>query len=128
MSEIIQWQGGKIKVRARLVPRYFWNTASIDVSLDGQQILQTDGQLKFKGACSTSFTHANRTHIMILSWGGTGLHFSFPYELRIDGTSVATSRVQIQNWPVIVFLMGTVWAVLLAILYFCYTYGRYSSH
>src|ERR1700691_4993838 len=98
MSEIIEWQGSKVEVRARLVPRYFWNTASIDVCLDGQQILRTGGQLRLKGSCSTSFTHANRTHIVILSWGYSGLTFSFPYELRIDGASVATSRVRIQNW------------------------------
>jgi len=124
MSEIIEWQGSKVEVRARLVPRYFWNTASIDVSLDGQQIMRTGGQLKLKGACSTSFTHANRTHIAVLSWGCSGLTFSFPYELRIDGTSVATSRVRIQNWPIVVGLILAFWTVLLAILHFCQVYGH----
>ncbi|HEY3762029.1 MAG TPA: hypothetical protein VGN23_09805 [Verrucomicrobiae bacterium] len=114
MSETIQWQGSKVEVWARLVPRYFWNTASIDVFVDGRQILKTDGQLKLKGTCSTSFAHANSTHVAILSWGCSGLRFSFPYELRIDGASVATSRVKIQNWPVVVIIIGVVWVVLSA--------------
>jgi hypothetical protein len=118
MSEIIEWQGSKVEVRARLVPRYFWNTASIDLYMDGQQILQTGGQLKLKGSSSTSFTHANRTHIVVLNWGSSGLRFSFPYELRIDGASVATSRVRIQNWPIFMVMLAAIWAVLLAILHF----------
>ena len=118
MSEIIKWQGSKVEVRARLVPRYFWNTASIDVLLDGQQIIRTDGQLKFKGSCTTSFTHADKTHIMLLTWGCSGLRFSFPYELRIDGISVAVSRVHIRNWPIILILIMAFWLILFGVFHF----------
>lgn len=118
MSEIIQWQGSKVEVQSRLVPRYFWNTASIDVFLDGQPIVRTDGQLKFKGSCTTSFTHADKTHIMLLSWGCSGLRFSFPYELRIDGTSIAVSRVQIRNWPIVPILIMAFWLIVLGIFHF----------
>lgn len=116
MNEIIEWQGSKVEVQARLVPRYSWNTASIDVFLDGQQMLQTGGQLKLKGSCTTSFTHARSTHIMLLSWGCSGIRFSFPYELRIDGVSVATSRVQIRNWPVVVIIIMVVWVILFGMI------------
>jgi len=118
MSEVIKWQGSTVDVQARLVPRYFWNTASIDVSLDGQQILRTGGKLKFRGLYSTTFTHAGSTHTAELSWGFSGFSFSFPYQLRIDGTPVAASRVRIRNWPVAVIVIAVGAAVLLAIFHF----------
>jgi hypothetical protein len=118
MGEIVKWQGSTVEVQARLVPRYLWNTASIDVSLDGQQILRTGGQLKFNGLCSTTFTRAGSTHTAELSWGFSGLSFSFPYQLRIDGAPVATSRVRIRNWPAALVVIAVGAAVLLAILHF----------
>ncbi|HZI32484.1 MAG TPA: hypothetical protein VFF11_09085 [Candidatus Binatia bacterium] len=118
MSEVIKWQGSIVDVQARLVPRYLWNTASMDVFLDGQQILQTGGQLKFTGSHSATFIHAGSTHTAELSWGFGGLSFSLPYQLRIDGAPVAASRVRIRNWPMalIVIVLGVV--VLLAISHF----------
>src|SRR5579862_8710236 len=107
MSEIIQWQGNKIDVRARLIPRFLWSTASIDVFLDGQCILRTGGQLKFTGSHSTTFTHAGSTHMADLTWKCGFLRY-FPYKLRIDDTIVSEARVYVQNWPlglVIAFLI-----------------------
>jgi len=53
---------------------------------------------------------------MLLSWGCSGIRFSFPYELRIDGVSVATSRVQIRNWPVVVIIIMVVWVILFGMI------------
>lgn len=113
MSEGIQWQGSPVDVQARLVPRYLWNTASVEVFLAGQRILRTGGQFKFTGSFSTTFTHGGGAHKAELSWGMCGLSFSFPYQLRIDGAPVADSRVRIRNWPVALVVA----AVLLAALF-----------
>jgi hypothetical protein len=116
MSDIVKWQGRTLDVQARLVPRYLWNTASIDVFLDGQPILRTGGQLKLTGSQSATFTYAAAAHTAELSWGSSGLSFSFPYQLRIDGALVAASRAHIRNWPVAVVVLAVSMAVLLAIL------------
>lgn len=118
MSEDIKWQGSPVDVQARLVPRYLWNTASVDVFLDGQRILRTGGQFKFTGSFSTTFTHAGSTHKAELSWGLCGLSFSFPYRLRIDGVPVADSRVRIRNWPVALIVAAVLVTALLAIFHF----------
>jgi|SRR5579862_2478337 len=99
MSAIIQWQGSTVDVRTRLIPRFLWITASIDVFLDGQCILRTGGQLKFIGSHSTTFTHSGSTHTADLSWGRPSLRY-FPYKLRIDGAPVFEARVYIRNWPI----------------------------
>jgi hypothetical protein len=115
MSEIIKWKDSTVDVQARLIPRFLWSTASIDVFLDGQCILRTGGQLKFTGSHSTTFTHSGSTHTAELSWAATISLLSFPYQLRLDGVPVTASRVYIRNWP----LGLTVWisiAVLLALL------------
>ena len=118
MNEIIKWQGSVVDVQARLVPRYLWNTASIGVFLDGQRILQTGGELKFTGSYSTTFTHSGSTHTAELTWGFSGLSFSFPYQLRIDGAPVAASRVHIRNWPVALIVIAVGVAALLLIFHF----------
>ena len=113
MSEVIKWQGSAVEVRARLVPRFLWNTASIDVLLDGQRILQTGGQLKFTGSRVATFSHSGSDHTAELSWGFSGLSFSLPYRLQIDGVPVAASRVRIQNWP-----LGVAVGIMLAMVLF----------
>lgn len=120
MSEDIKWQGSPVDVQARLVPRYLWNTASVDVFLDGQRILRTGGQFKFTGSYSTTFTHAGSTHKAELSWGLCSLSFSFPYRLRIDGAPVVDSRVRIRNWPVALIVAAVLVTALLAIFHFIY--------
>jgi hypothetical protein len=123
MSEVIKWQGSTVDVQARLVPRYLWNTASIDVFLDGQQILRTGGGFKFTGSHSTPFNHAGSTHMAEVSWGFCGLSFSIPYQLRVDGTPVAASRVQIRNWPVALVVIGVAVAALSVIFPFIQAIG-----
>ena len=36
MSEVIQWQDSPVDVKARLIPRFLWSPASIDVFLGRQ--------------------------------------------------------------------------------------------
>jgi hypothetical protein len=115
MSADNKWQDGTVDVQARLVPRFLWTTASIDVFLDGQCILRTGGQFKFTGSQATTFAHSGATHTVELSWGVTFSLFSIPYQLRIDGVQVSASRVPIRNWPLgmTVAILG---GVLLAII------------
>jgi hypothetical protein len=110
MNEVNRWQDCPIGVRARLVPRFLWSTASIDVFLGEKCILRTGGQFKFKGSHSTTFILSGSSHTAELSWG-YGSFGSFPYQLRIDDAPVCTSRVYIGNQ-----MMGIVGAILFAAL------------
>jgi len=96
MSEIIKWQDSPVDVQARLIPRFLWSTASIDVFLGEQCILRTGGQLKFTGSHSSTFIHSGSTHTAELSWGVGFLRW-FPYKLRIDGTPVSDARVYVRD-------------------------------
>ena len=117
MNEIFKWPGSTVAVQARLVPRFLWSTASIDVLLDNQCILQTGGQLKVTGSHSGTFIHSGSTHTADLSWG-YGLLFSFPYQLRIDGTLVSEGRVRIQNWALGLLIPLVVAVVVLALFHY----------
>ena len=108
-----EWRGSAIRVSARLIPRFLWQTASIDVFVDGQCVLRTGGQLKLVGTASSPFEHLGSSHVAKLEWGFAGIR-SFPYKLTIDQTEVTKSRVRIQNWYVS-FAAAT--AVLLVIAY-----------
>jgi len=109
MSKIIKWRDSTVEVQARLVPRWLWTTASIDVLVDGRTILRTGGQMKFTGSHSTQFTHSGATHAAELCWGAGGVSLSIPYQLRLDGVAVSDSQVPVRNWPV-----GLVGAILMA--------------
>jgi hypothetical protein len=95
------WHGSTVEVTARLVPRYLWTTASIDVFLDGRCILRTGGQLKLIGSSSAEFDHDGSVHSVELSWGCARrqgfVRHSFPYQLRIDGAKVAISEVAVED-------------------------------
>jgi hypothetical protein len=97
MSDAVQWQGSTIEVQARLVPRFLWTTASIDVFVGEQCVLRTGGRMKLIGCCSQTFAHSGAEHVAEVSWGG-GLLYSFPYQARIDGVVVKEGRVRVQNW------------------------------
>ena len=110
-------------VRARLVPRCLWTTAAVEVWLENRCILTTGGQMKFTGAQSAAFIHAGAPHTAELIWGMSGVGFSIPYRLQIDGLAVSTSRAQIHNWPlgmIPVILVG-----LLAMLFFHFRQGNH---
>jgi hypothetical protein len=102
-----KWNELNIEIRSTLVPKVLWQTASIDVFLEGKCILQTGGQLKLIGSHSVPFDHAGETHEVKLSWGRGGLR-SFPFDLYIDGQSVASGRVFTSNW----YLSFLPWAFL----------------
>lgn len=105
-NPIPNWRGSEIRVTAKLVPRFLWSTASIDVFIKNKCILQTGGQLKITGAYSTSFTDdAGGHHRAELAWGRASLR-SFPFRLQIDGEPIADSRVKIENWPLVFLLPG----------------------
>jgi hypothetical protein len=96
-----RWHGSTVEVTARLVPRYLWSTASIDVFLDGRCILRTGGQMRAVGSSSAEFDHDGEAHTVEVSWGraqprGFTRH-CFPYDLTIDGAKVAASEVPVEN-------------------------------
>jgi hypothetical protein len=108
-TPIPQWNDHRIDVRAALVPKFLWSTASIDVYLDGVRILRTGGKLRPTGLVETSFTDANGTHQVALTWG-VGWLFAFPFVLYIDGEMIANARVRVSNWPLGIAL----WLAVLA--------------
>jgi hypothetical protein len=92
----LRWHGSEVEVKARIVPRYGWTTASIDVFLDGKCILRTGGQMEVTGSSSAVFDHDGSRHFAELSWGmARGLEF--PYVLRINDAKVALSEVPVEN-------------------------------
>jgi hypothetical protein len=88
-------------VRARVVPRFLWTTASIDVFLDGRCILKTDGQRKAVGSSFAEFHHGGDVHSAELSWGQACMRpplcLTFPYQLFIDGGKISVSEVRVEN-------------------------------
>jgi hypothetical protein len=113
-ASAVNWQGGTIEVQARLVPRWLWCTASIEVLLDGRCILETGGSLKATGSREVTFARAGSRHTAKLSWGW-GFLRSFPYKLRLDGAAVSEARVRVRNWPMVVvfpLVLGALWGAL----------------
>lgn len=96
-TETTRWQNCALSVRAHLVPRFLWTTASIDVYVDKECVLQTGGQLKVVGSHSSNFNYLGATHIAALSWD-VGFFYSFPYTLLIDGVPVQQGKVRVRNW------------------------------
>ena len=94
---MISWRGKTVRVQARLVPRFVWTTASIDVFLAEQRIVCTGGQFKLTGSCSTTFRDGGSDHRAVLSWG-VGRRHRFPYQLQIDGVTVDDANVDVKNW------------------------------
>jgi hypothetical protein len=84
----IRWRGSEVEVKARLVPRYFWTTASIDVYLDAQCILRTGGVMKLTGSSRAEFDQDGSRHSVELSWETAGSASCDP------GRARATSHFQ----------------------------------
>jgi hypothetical protein len=113
---MISWQNKMIRVQARLVPRFLWTTASIDVFWGDQCILCTGGQFKAVGSHSVSFRNDNSEHHAVLSWG-RGRRHRFPYQLQIDGVTIDDSQVNIENWGM-AYIPAFLVTGLLALLFF----------
>jgi len=102
------WHGCEVRVRAYAVPRYAWTTASIDVVVDGEPVLQTGGQLRIVGSWAGDFDHRGGTHRVELFWGKfTRGHF--PFILTIDDEEVLTDMVPVENAT----LVRLAWSLLL---------------
>jgi hypothetical protein len=120
------WEGSTVEVRARVVPRYFWTTASIDVFLDGRCILQTGGQKRATGESFAEFEHGGRMHTAELFWGVARMELTrgimFPYQLLIDEAKVVASEVRVENpasmFPPILILASPVLLLLLLTSFF----------
>jgi hypothetical protein len=96
----VDWNGVAVLVRSRLIRRYLWTTASIDVWVDGNCVLRSGGAPQFTGNHTETFHFGHTTHQAKLTWGAGWLR-SFPFKLEIDGTVVAESRVVTENWSLV---------------------------
>lgn len=93
----LTWKGAAVRVTCRIIGRYVWTTASIDVSVNGKTVLRSGGVLKITGDTVATFEHEGVSHKMALRWGTAWLG-SFPFRLEIDGDLIAASRVISSNW------------------------------
>jgi hypothetical protein len=91
------WRDKTIRVQARLVPRFLWTTASIEVFLEDQRIVRTGGQFKMTGSHSSTFAEGGLEHQAVLSWGQVRRH-RFPYQFQIDGVIIDDAHVVVENW------------------------------
>jgi hypothetical protein len=105
------WKGEQVTITARLVPRYAFMTASIDVSLGGKPILKTDGVLKLVGGQVANFERNGRAHSVEASWGKAALKY-FPVKVIVDGQLLVEAPVKISNW----WLVYWPWLILLGVL------------
>ena len=91
------WNEVEVSVSSRIIPRYMWTTATIDVAIDGTVVLRTGGVSKSLGGQTAMFMVGGSEHRADLTWGRHSGR-SFPFTLKIDGAQVADSRVRIENW------------------------------
>lgn len=93
----LTWKGASIEVTSRIVARYAWTTASIEVSVNGRTVLRSGGVMKIAGDSAASFEYAGMSHQATLSWGRASFR-SFPFRLEVDGELIADSCVRTSNW------------------------------
>ena len=95
--EEADWNGLPVAVSARLVPRFAWQTASIELVIGEQVVMRTGGVFKFVGQVAGSFEARGGSHQATLEWGRGTLR-SFPYKLAVDGVPLRRGRVNVDNW------------------------------
>ena len=116
-NSIASWNGASVQVTSRIISRYAWTTATIDVSINGNTVLRTGGVMKISGDSTATFEHERTPHKAVLRWR-KGSFRSFPFRLEIDGALVADSRVSVSNWwmawwPLMgTFLLALLWRTL----------------
>lgn len=110
----VTWRGKKVTVRANLVPRYLFSSASIDVYLDGECVFRTGGKINSVGSHSAVVRIGGSEHQVEVTWQRSR-NFCFPYQLKIDGELVANSQVPVENQPLIILPAFLMIAVLLAV-------------
>ena len=91
------WEGEHLSVSCRMVSRFAWTSASIDVAIGDRPILRTGGVPKRVGTHVESFEYRGTRHAAQLSWG-VARRRGFPFTLTIDGVCVLESHVPIANW------------------------------
>jgi hypothetical protein len=97
-GNLISWENSAVEVKAELVPRYLYTTASIDVYVDGSCILRTGGVWRFWGTQGADFMHGGKSHLAELSWGSAK---SLWYALKIDGQCILKGDLIPRNFPAI---------------------------
>lgn len=107
---IASWNGSPVSVTARLVPRYAWTSATIDVFIEEEPVSRTGGVMKLVGKHSEVFHSAQGEHTAEVQWGRAGYVPSLS-NLTIDSTLVLESQVSIQNWWLALWPWGLVLAV-----------------
>jgi hypothetical protein len=107
-----QWNGTTLTATSKLVPKLLWQTASIDIFINGKCILQSGGQAKVTGSLRAQFEHEGQIHGVKLTWGRAALR-SFPIEVSIDDQPVLKSRVFTKNWPLTYLPWLTIFGLLL---------------
>jgi hypothetical protein len=63
------WQGQPVSVSCRMVSRYGWTSASIDVAVGDQVVLRTGGVAKLTGEHTEQFEVRGTRHVAGLRWG-----------------------------------------------------------
>lgn len=96
-DETMTWNERPVRVSARLVPRFLWQTAAIAVTVGDQRVLDSGGVFAFRSAVAADFVQDGETHRVELAWGWASLN-SFPVTLRIDAVTLPLKRVRIANW------------------------------
>lgn len=91
------WNGLPVCVSARLVGRFAWQTASIDLTVGDEVVLRSAGVFKLVGKIDGPFEFSGVRHGATLEWGRVASR-SFPYKVTLDGDLVLSGRVPIDNW------------------------------
>ena len=91
------WNGLPVAVSARLVPRFAWQTASIDLVIGDEVVMRTGGAFKLVGHVAGPFEVRGSRHEARLDLGRGTLR-SFPYKVAVDGIALKSGRVSIDNW------------------------------
>jgi hypothetical protein len=120
-QRIAEWETQPVLVSARLVPRYLWTTASIDVTVGSRRVLATGGVMKMASTCNAEFDHGDCLHRVALTWSAPH-QGSFPITVAIDGQVVANTCVQLRRW-----YLGA-WPLVILFGAFAYVLFRPAAH
>lgn len=113
-SGVVTWRGKKVAVRANLVPRFLFSSASIDVYLDGKCVFRTGGKIQSIGSHSAVVRIGGSEHQVEVTWQRSR-KFCFPYQLKIDGELVADSQVPVENQHLMIITAFFMFAVMFAL-------------
>jgi hypothetical protein len=107
----VSWRGAQVEVTARAVPRYAFQSASIDVSIGGRPVLRTGGVLKVVGEHAETFEQEGEQHSIQLRWGRGRFKRGLPFWLTIDDATILEGDVPVQNWWLSLWPYGVILGV-----------------